>query len=275
MSEYNLFAGVNADYEFPPEVRAALLESLNIRNVGAPMTTNQRNALNTADLDPGYYIFNTQTQTFQIWRADFEEWHDGLEAPGSQKWWPGPVIPAGWRKQDGASLPRAKYFALFDAIKTTYGGAATPTHFQLPNTLGRMPVDVGGEFLLNSLGGASKVKLLATHMPKHAHAGTTNDTGLTHSHTGNTGGAGTHNHGYWWVTTGEFNATGNGPAANGVYRAARTFTNTDDDGWHGHAFTTDDTYQAHSHPFATDERGGDTEHENMPPFVGGHFIIKY
>lgn len=280
MSEYNRFAGVNSDYEFPPEVRAALLESLNIRNVGAPMTTAQRNALNTADLDPGYYIFNIQTQTFQIWRADFEEWHDGLEGPGTQKWWAGSVIPSGWKKQDGASLSRTTYFALFEAIKTTYGGSDTPTHFRLPNTLGRMPVDSGGSFSLGSSGGAEKVALNVSHMPTHRHTGSTDVHWDTHSHTGATNYNGDHSHGYWWITDGVFNKA-QGGGNHSVYYASRTFTNTGTAGAHNHTLMTSDHTSSHSHGFTTGATGGtgvtgeSHPHENMPPYSAGHFIIKY
>lgn len=275
MSEYNLFAGVNSDYEFPPEVRAALLESLNIRNVGAPMTTSQRNALNTAELDPGYYIFNTQTQTFQIWRADFEEWHDGLEMPGSQKWWPGPTIPPGWMKQDARSLSRAQYFALFARIGTTYGGADTPTHFNIPSTGGRTMIDANGTYPLASRGGLARVQLSVTEMPRHAHTGGTDSTYQEHRHTGNTGGGGDHTHGYWWITDGIVDNVPGSGGGNSVYRASRTLTATGSAGWHGHAFTTDDTGQSHSHTFTTDENGGNGTHENMQPYQAGHFIIKY
>ena len=275
MSDYNLFAGVNSDYEFPPEVRAALLESLNIRNVGAPMTTNQRNALNTAELDPGYYIFNTQTQTFQIWRADFEEWHDGLDAPGTQKWWPGSIIPSGWKKQDGASLPRAKYFALYGAIGVTHGGSDTPTHFRLPNTGGRMPIDANDTYSLGLKAGSATVQLTEAHMPSHQHGGSALAVYLEHQHSGTTAPAGNHSHNYWWITTGEINATGGGPAANAVYRASRSSTGTDVQGNHTHDFATSVVGQTHSHFVETDFRGGNVAHDNMPPYFAGHFIIKY
>jgi len=277
MSEYNLFAGVDENFRFPPEVRAALLESLNIRNVGAPMTTAERNAIPTAELESGYYIFNTQTQGYQVWRADFEEWHDGLESPGSQKWWPGPTIPAGWKKQNGASLPRTTFFALFAAIQTTYGGSTTPTHFNPPNTSGRTPIDANAAHPLGQQGGKESVKLEVSHLPKHRATGTTDITEQSHQHGGTTEAGGDHTHGYWWVTTGSFNATGGGPAENAVYRASRTYTSTGtaDIGHHAHNFATDWRSTSHSHPFTSNEIGSDAEHENMMPFQAGHFIIKY
>ena len=276
MTEYNLFAGVDENFHFPPEVRAALLDSLNIRNVGAPMTTNQRNALATADLDSGYYIFNTDTQSYQVWRADHEEWHDGLESPGSQKWWPGPTIPAGWKKHNGASLPRTLFAALFKAIGTTYGGSDTPTHFKLPNTSGRTMIDANSAHPLGQQGGVEKVKLDSSHLPKHKHTGTADHLHQSHQHKGITDPAGAHSHEYWWITTGSFNATGQGPVGNGVYRADRTYTTTSETGGHNHGMNTDWQETSHSHTLTIDDTGADNiEIENMMPFQAGHFIIKY
>lgn len=273
MSNYDRFAGVNENFEFPPEVRAALLESLNIRNVGAPMTTADRNGLNTAALDPGYYIYNTDAQTFQIWRADFEEWHDGLESPGTQKWWAGSTIPPGWMKQTGVSLSRVEYSALYRAISTTYGGSDTPNYFRIPNTSGLTMVDSNLDYPLGSTGGAAKVKLLVANLAKHVHSGTVDNRYTEHSHTANTTG-GSHSHGYWAVTTGEFNATGSGPAQNAVYRASRQVTQTTGEA-HSHSFTTDLTGMTHNHTFTSNETGSDEPHENMQPYLAGHFIIKY
>lgn len=274
MSQYNLFAGVDANYHFPPEVRAALLESLNIRNVGAPMTTAQRNALPTTDLNAGDFIFNTQSQTYQVWRADFEDWHDGMEAPGSQKWWPGATIPKGWYKHDGRALLRSVYFALFAAISTTYGGSGTPLHFNLPNTSGRTMIDANGAHPLGRQGGFERVAITEGQMPRHQHGGTTNDTYQSHQHHGYVAGGGEHNHTYAWITTGNVNVTESG--GNPVYRASRNNSvATGNAGSHGHEFWTDYTGETHSHPFGTDFRGNNESHENMQPFQAGHFIIKY
>lgn len=52
--------------------------------------------------------------------------------------WPTETPPEGWLEEDGSSLVRATYPALFAAIGTMYG-AADSTHFNLPDARGRFP----------------------------------------------------------------------------------------------------------------------------------------
>jgi|GEM_PF-2114615 len=62
----------------------------------------------------------------------------GIGLIGSEMFWPTETPPAGWLEEDGASLVRATYPALFALIGTMYG-AADGTHFNLPDMRGKFP----------------------------------------------------------------------------------------------------------------------------------------
>lgn len=291
MSGYNLVPGVDENYEFPPEVREALIRSLNIKNTGAALTTAERNALSTAEMDSGYYIFNTDVQTFQIWRADFEEWHDGLEAPGSVKEWPGVSIPPGWMKQDGRALNRQLYKALYARIGTTYGVGNNATTFNIPNRGGRMTVDVDGSYHLGKQGGQPTVPLYIDNLPSHNHGGATGGQSANHDHHFTTGGeSARHYHlpfadGGYYIIEG---VPGNGPyrlvdkfdfltdntqggeQAFGFNSGSSTGLNQGD---HTHSGVTNPELQGHVHGVSA--QGGNVPHENMPPYHSAHLIIKY
>ncbi len=59
------------------------------------------------------------------------------EPIGAEKMWPTETPPIGWFEEDGASLVRATYPALFAIIGTMYG-AVDGTHFNLPDSRGRI-----------------------------------------------------------------------------------------------------------------------------------------
>jgi len=57
---------------------------------------------------------------------------------GAEMLWPTETAPTGWLEENGASLLRADYAALFAVIGTMYG-TADGTHFNLPDMRGRFP----------------------------------------------------------------------------------------------------------------------------------------
>ena len=62
-----------------------------------------------------------------------------FEVPvGAEMLWPSETVPEGWLEEDGSSLVRATYPALFALIGTMYG-AADGTHFNLPDMRGKFP----------------------------------------------------------------------------------------------------------------------------------------
>jgi len=62
----------------------------------------------------------------------------GIGLIGSEMFWPTETPPTGWLEEDGSSLVRATYPALFALIGTMYG-AADGTHFNLPDMRGKFP----------------------------------------------------------------------------------------------------------------------------------------
>ena len=63
--------------------------------------------------------------------------HIGVPA-GAEMLWPTETPPAGWLEENGASILRASYPALFAVIGTMYG-TADATHFNLPDMRGKFP----------------------------------------------------------------------------------------------------------------------------------------
>lgn len=100
----------------------------------------------------------------------------------------GTVAPTGWLFCNGASLLRsgAGYDALFAAIGTTYG-AADGTHFNIPDTLGRMTVGAGTHTDVQNPGQNEGIVFAnaGQRRPFHSHGtGTLNITSSgTHGHT--------------------------------------------------------------------------------------------
>jgi hypothetical protein len=71
---YDLYPAVDAQYNFPPEVRAALAKSLDLRNTVVPLTTVQRNNLVGAELWDGRTILNTTTDRINRYDAGTATW---------------------------------------------------------------------------------------------------------------------------------------------------------------------------------------------------------
>lgn len=265
---YNLIPGVDESYNFPPEVIAALKTSLGVLNVGAPMTTAQRNLLNTASLGEGYYIFNTDVQSFQVWRADFESWHDGLESPGTVKDWAGNVIPAGWMKMTGQELSRSDYASLYSRIGNTYGAGNGSTTFNLPDLSGRVTIDADSEFELGVAGGENEHIITLQEMPKHKHSGKTEVQDTFHTHTGQTTTDGSHHHDYIQPAIGD---KANLQGSSIIYRNRGPGSIGGGGHTHNIATTNESAYHKHSIP----EDGGSEPMRLMQSYVPIHKIIKY
>lgn len=268
---YNLYPAVDENFNFPPEIRDALIASLNIRNLGAPMDTDERNALPTQDLGYGYYIYNLDWDRFEIYRPEFDKWHVGLEAPGSIKEWPSDVIPEGWMKQNGRELDRIVYGALYKVIGTKYGAGNNSTTYNIPNRQARVTLDVGGEYELGEQGGVAKVKLTEAQMPSHTHSGSADSRNYTHRHAGGTTSDGTHEHDYVRPALGD-KAELQGTSV--IYRNQAGAT-TSGGGNHGHFISTDELSWDHSHTITIGSKGGTEDHENMMPFHASHLLIKF
>jgi microcystin-dependent protein len=77
--------------------------------------------------------------------------------------------PRGWARCDGQLLPINQNQALFALLGTTYGGDGQ-VNFGLPDLRGRMPVHVGGGFVLGQRGGEVAHTLSVAEMPSHRHS---------------------------------------------------------------------------------------------------------
>jgi hypothetical protein len=71
---YELYPAVDEEYNFPPEVRAALAASTELRNTVLPLTQTQRNNLTGPDLWDGRLVLNTTTDRLNRYDAGTSTW---------------------------------------------------------------------------------------------------------------------------------------------------------------------------------------------------------
>lgn len=71
---YNIYPAVDPTYNFPPQVRAALAASTELRNTVIPMTTTLRNNLTAGEKWDGRVILNTTTDRLERWDAGLAGW---------------------------------------------------------------------------------------------------------------------------------------------------------------------------------------------------------
>lgn len=147
------------------------------------------------------------------------------------------TIPDGWLLCDGASLSRTTFADLFAVVGTTYGSTAST--FRVPNLTGRFPLGDDATTTLGEVGGAATVTLTSANLPAHTHG----------SEAGHTHVADVHTHASQTVAAGTGATVSDTPVA-------ATDTTTSGGG--------------HTHTSV----GGDAAHENMPPYIALHYIIR-
>lgn len=174
----------------------------------------------------------------------------------------GTVLPAGYLWCDGSAVSRADYSELFDAIGTTYGTGDGSTTFNVPDLRGRVAAgkdNMGGTAanrlvsfgsgqsvngsVLGANGGLDRHTLAVTQIPAHSHGG-------------NTGANGSHNHDYEkadHLATGAVQPGG----ANGFRTSSTAQTNA---------------VAAHTHSIPSE--GGGQAHNNVQPTLILNKIIK-
>lgn len=76
--------------------------------------------------------------------------------------------PRGWATCDGQLLPISQNTAVFSLLGTFYGGNGS-TNFALPDFRGRVPVHVGGSWLMGMGQGTTGVTLTRDQLPAHQH----------------------------------------------------------------------------------------------------------
>jgi len=147
--------------------------------------------------------------------------------------------PKGWAFCDGQLLPITQNTALFSLLGTTYGGDGKST-FALPNLQGSASMQPGqGPGLslrdLGEIGGEQNVTLLQTEIPIHTHTVNAAAAGGLPSPTNNAWASGLKGHPGSYAASGSSNVPMN--------------------------------------PSGTSIAGGNSPHNNMPPYLTLNFCI--
>ena len=154
------------------------------------------------------------------------------------------TVPDGWLLCDGASILKATYLNLFNAIGYVYGGSAL--NFNVPDMRGRVAVGTGDgdgagtektNRVLGTFGGEETHTLSVAEMPSHSH--TSNST------IDSTGGYGL----IYYDTHSTQHAEVNDGVEPNLYQTPIAL--------------------------AINDTGSDTPHNNMQPFLVLNYLIKY
>jgi microcystin-dependent protein len=165
----------------------------------------------------------------------------------------GGEAPPGYLMCDGSTVPRNRdastgygFPELFGVIGSRFGDGNGTTTFHLPNTHDCFLLGAGSITGAGGNGGEQQHTLINEEMPMHTHSISSDG---SHNHTPGAGGN-------FVTTNAPTSAQVNAPGFSGYTLEAYTSANG-----------------AHSHGGATGTGGGDTAHNNMPPYLGVEFII--
>ncbi|GAA1147392.1 tail fiber protein [Microbacterium natoriense] len=148
--------------------------------------------------------------------------------------------PQGWAMCNGQLIPIQQNTALFSLLGTNYGGDGKVT-FALPNLNSSFVIGQGEgpgltPRIIGEMGGTASVTLLSSEMPSHTHTANAVAT------PGNTGSPADRR----WAETRYGRATRN------AYSSSKNTTMA---------------------PDALAPSGGNSAHNNMPPYVGMYYVI--
>ena len=215
----------------------------------------------------------------------------GINPIGSGALWFTNTPPANWLICDGSSLSTTTYAALFAEIGYTFGGSGP--NFNLPPLANFFPFGAGATAALGAVGGEANHVLSVNEMPVHAHSVYDPEHGHSafqnaHAHAIATGG---HSHGvhtgahaHSGVVVGLTTPGAIAGGAGGNVLMGNTSTVGDLGGSTdaaGNLGGNTDTQapgvgvNAAATGISLYNAGGGAAHNNMPPFVGINFIIRY
>ena len=187
------------------------------------------------------------------------------------------AAPTDWVLCQGQAINRTTFADLFAVIGTTFGVGDGSTTFNVPDLKERVPVGADtGDYDLGDTGGEETHVLVIAEVAAHTH------TGVSHSHSPGslaTSSSGSHGHDLnvrnapeTSVTHGHTNFNSRIASASGAVGTDITNTTASiDTGNHTHPIT---GVVSPGGTGAGGSAGSNAAHENRPPFLALHFIIK-
>jgi microcystin-dependent protein len=185
----------------------------------------------------------------------------------------GASAPTGYLLCDGSSVSSSTYLALHAVISNTYGGSAYTgagaLSFNLPDLRGRLPMGAGTGTGQNASGTgapsgtAQTARTRGQWLGEETHLLTTSEM-PSHSHTANTGSAGSHFHSFGRPAV-SYMGTGGNFSLSTPAGALHRFSDSD---------SANDTDTAPNHQHTITAEGGGARHSVVPPVVILNYIIK-
>lgn len=185
----------------------------------------------------------------------------------------GATAPTGYLLCDGSSVSSSTYLALHAVISNTYGGiaysGAGALSFNLPDLRGRLPMGAGTGTGQNASGTgapsgtAQTARTAGQWLGEETHLLSTSEM-PSHSHTANTGSAGSHFHSFGKPAA-SYVGTGGNFSLSTPAGSLHRFSDSD-------GVNDTDTAANHQHTITAD--GGGSRHAIIPPVVILNYIIK-
>lgn len=169
--------------------------------------------------------------------------------PGLINFWPGAIttIPDGWALCNGQPLDRSKFAELYSIIGTSYGSGNGTTTFNIPNYCGKFLFGADESTSWKTVGGEKTHKLTVSELPSHKHSIYGNGNASTASNVDGT---------YDPVSAKSLNSCIQHYAASS-HRLAPVWS----------------TLQKYEATNVIQNTGGNSAHNNMPPYQTGFWII--